>query len=197
MTVGGTDTFWIKASDGKITLKNGPTIIGGGGGSLAFSSAAATSFLATAISFANAANAHNVKIVPETDVASFTNSNEDTSASILNRYQIESVTATKTPSVLESNEMYVTGDTDGQVFTLVNDPSTAGLFWNFLVTQTQASNSMSIAPSAGETLKDGTSSCSTLTATAIGSKVTIMVGTSGSGGSFNVISKTGTWTCNP
>lgn len=113
------------------------------------------------------------------------------------RRRMESVTTTKTPALNESGEFYYTGDTDGQAITLLNDPTVLGPYWNFVVTATQASNSMSIAPGAGETLRDGTSSCSTITATAIGARLGVMVTATGSGGHFTVTEKLGTWTCNP
>lgn len=119
------------------------------------------------------------------------------SDSISFRNATNSVTGSKAVGLTESNFTYITGDTDGQTFTLPNDPAVLGLFWKFIVTQTQASNSMSIAPNTGETLRDGTSDCSTLTATAIGSVVEIQVTATGSGGHFTVVDKLGTWTCNP
>lgn len=108
-----------------------------------------------------------------------------------------SVTAARPVLTTESNFSFRTGDTDGQTFTLPNDPTLAGLYWRLIVTQTQASNSMSIAPPAGETLRDGTSNCSTLTATEIGAVVVIEVTATGNGGHFTVVDKLGTWTCNP
>lgn len=113
------------------------------------------------------------------------------------RYRLESVTTTKVTTVRESGEYYYTGDTDGQAITLLNDPTPLGTYWNFVVTQTQASNSMSIAPSAGETLRDGVSTCSTFAAVAIGATARIMVTATGSGGHFTVVDKLGTWVCTP
>lgn len=113
------------------------------------------------------------------------------------RYRMESVTTTKTPALIESGEFYYTGDTDGQTFTLLDNPTILGTMWNFVVTSTQASNSMSIAPPSGETLRDGVSTCSTFTSTTIGSTATIMVTATGSGGHFTVVNKLGTWVCTP
>lgn len=113
------------------------------------------------------------------------------------RRPTEAVTGSKTIATFESNFTFVTGDTDGQTFTLPDNPNARGHNWRFLVTQTQTSNSMSIAPPSGETLRDGISSCTTFTATTAGASADVEVSGSGAGGHFTVVSKTAGWTCVP
>jgi len=109
---------------------------------------------------------------------------------------IESVTTTKTTTARESGECYTTGDADGQTITLIDNATPVGSKFCFIVTQTQTSNSMSIAPDTGETLRLTGSSCATLTSTVIDSSVTIVATTGGSGGVWTVVSLVGTWVCN-
>jgi hypothetical protein len=86
-----------------------------------------------------------------------------------------------------------TGDGDGTTFTLLNDP-TIGAQYCFAVVAAQI---LTVAPSAGEHLYDGTDECTvSLTSNAVGSTVCITAVTAGSGGFWFETSKTGTWTCN-
>lgn len=109
---------------------------------------------------------------------------------------VETVATTKSPSAVESMELYTNGaDVDGQAITLPNDP-TAGICYEFALTSTDTSNSFSIAPSAGETLQDAGVSCATaFTATAKGATARICAVSGGAGGLWLVMSKNGTWTC--
>lgn len=109
---------------------------------------------------------------------------------------VETVATTKTPGVVESAELYTNGaDVDGQAITLTNDP-TVGTCFEFALTSTDTSNSFAIAPSAGETLQDGASSCATsFSATAKGATARICAVSGGSGALWLVMSKNGTWTC--
>lgn len=114
------------------------------------------------------------------------------------RGSVETVATTKTPTELESGELYTNGaDVDGLTITLPNDPSTVGIYYQFSIVATVTSGAFTIVSSAGETLKFGNSTCGTsLTATAIGSTVTIMATKAGSGGIWAAIGSAGTWTCN-
>lgn len=113
---------------------------------------------------------------------------------------VETVSTTKTPvcggASSESGETYRNAnDVDGQSVTLPNDPSDF-CEYGFGLTSTDTSNNFAIAPSAGETLFDGASQCSTsITATAKGATLHIKAYSTGSGGVWLVIAKTGTWTC--
>lgn len=109
---------------------------------------------------------------------------------------VETVATTKAPAVTESAELYTNGaDVDGQAITLLNDP-TVGTCYEFALTSTDTSNSFAIAPSAGETLQDGASTCGTsFSATAKGSTAEICAVSGGSGALWLVMSKNGTWTC--
>lgn len=106
---------------------------------------------------------------------------------------IEAVTATKTPTETEANETYTnTGDSDGSTITLPNNP-TAGTTYNFGITVAQT---QTIVANTGETLMHGTSTCSTsLTSNAIGSTITIVAMTGGSGAVWMTKGASGTWTC--
>lgn len=194
----GSRKFAVRASDGRVYLANDVTITGGVGGTFLTEAASFTDWVTSQFRIRNSGTGNGAVLFPaaqhELDVRDENNTNN---GGMRFRNIIESVTASKTPSEAESAEVYVTGDTDGQTFTLVNDPTTLGMYWDFVVTQTQASNSMSIAPPTGETLRDGTTNCATFTATAIGATARIMVTGTGSGGHFTVINKNGTWTCTP
>lgn len=108
----------------------------------------------------------------------------------------ETVGATKTPAITEAAELYTNGaDVDGQAITLTNDP-TVGTCFEFALTSTDSSGSFAIAPSAGETLMDAATTCSTsFSATAKGATARICAVSGGSGGLWLVMSKNGTWTC--
>lgn len=105
---------------------------------------------------------------------------------------VEAVTVSKTTTLLESQETYTnTGDTDGATITLLNDP-TVGAVWHVAVTVAQT---ITIAPSAGESLYMGTDQCNTsMTANAIGATVTIRAVSGGSGGVYMAFGASG-WTC--
>lgn len=104
--------------------------------------------------------------------------------------QIASVTTAATNS---NYHYHNNGDTDGSTNTLLNNP-TAGVNHQFAVV---AAQTVTISPSSGEELWDGTDQCLvSLTSNAKGSTVTVEAITGGSGGIWMVTSKTGTWTCN-
>lgn len=106
---------------------------------------------------------------------------------------IEANTGTKTTTLAESGETYTnTGDADGSTITLLNDP-TAGAYWNVAVTENQT---VTVQPSAGETLRFGANTCTTLTSNAIGSTLTVRAASGGSGGVYMSLGAMGVWTCN-
>lgn len=115
---------------------------------------------------------------------------------LLHLLGVETVATTKAPAVTESAELYTNGaDVDGQAITLTNDP-TVGTCFEFALTSTDTSNSFAIAPSAGETLMDAATTCSTsFSATAKGATARICAVSGGSGALWLVMSKNGTWTC--
>lgn len=107
------------------------------------------------------------------------------------------ITTSTSGDELRSGTIYTTGDADGSSYTLPNDPVVSGLWYGFMVTQTQTSNNLSVAPSAGETLYNTNgSTCSSLTATAIGAYLEVHLGTTGSGGRW-VITDNNAFTCVP
>lgn len=107
--------------------------------------------------------------------------------------RVEAVTTTKAPLNTESNEAYTnSGDTDGASWTLPNDPA-AGICYRFGNT---AGQTMTIAPSAGESLFMGADQCNTsMTASGDGATVQICADVGGSGGQWNSYGASG-WTCN-
>jgi hypothetical protein len=109
-------------------------------------------------------------------------------------YVVEANTGAKTPTALENNEVYTnTGDADGSTITLLDDP-TAGTIYHVMVT---AAQTITIAKNTGETLKFGSSTCGTsLTSNTVGSAVTIVAATGGSGAIWITLSSVGTWVCN-
>lgn len=110
-------------------------------------------------------------------------------------YVVEANTGAKTPTALESSELYTnTGDADGSSITLLNDPA-VGMTTRVAVT---AAQTITIAASAGESLRFGASTCGTsLTSATVGSTATIVAVTGGSGAIWATTEAMGTWTCNP
>lgn len=140
-------------------------------------------------------NGNGTKLAFPTDgEVNITDNAGTNSAGLRAKVIVEANTATKTPTALESNEYYTnTGDSDGSAVTLTDDPP-VGLRFTVMVT---AAQTITITKNTGETLKFGTSTCGTsLTSNAVGSAVTIVASTGGSGAIWIVISTTGTWTCN-
>jgi hypothetical protein len=83
-----------------------------------------------------------------------------------------------------------TGDADGSVFNLPNDPQ-AGLEYTFALTVAQT---VTINAAAGESIQDAGTNAASRTASAIGDTIRLVAVTGGSGAVWMVISKTGTWT---
>jgi len=109
----------------------------------------------------------------------------------LTRVRIVAITGSGTPGATDSGTVYTNeGDADGAAVTLPNDPSYGQVF-EFAIVVAQA---FAISCSSGETIKDGTSSGTTITADAIGEGLRLVAITSGSGAIWAVMSKTGTWT---
>lgn len=100
---------------------------------------------------------------------------------------------TGTASTTAAQSGYVitnTGDADGSTNNLMDNP-TAGVNHSFAVT---AAQTMTIAPAAGETLYLNAASCANITSATIGSAVSVVAVTGGSGGVW-VASGAG-FTCN-
>lgn len=107
---------------------------------------------------------------------------------------VEAVTTTKTPSVsLECEELYTnTGDADGASITLPNDP-TVGCCYMFAVT---AAQTLTVAPSAGETLyEDGVACGTSYSSATVGSNANICSATGGSGAIW--VASASSFTCVP
>lgn len=120
------------------------------------------------------------------------------SEAVLGPSFIVNVATTYTTTADDSGKTFTNGsDTDGEAFTLLDNPTPAGVYWNFVVATTLASGSFSITPSAGESLTFGTSTCSSITATTKGSSVRVIALNTGSGASYAAQSTTGVWTCVP
>ncbi len=110
-------------------------------------------------------------------------------------YVTEAVTVSKSPSILENNELYTnTGDGDGTVFTLPNDPP-VGSVYHFSATVAQA---MVISPAAGESIRSDGSTCVDIRiGAAIGESLTLVAAVGGSGGMWVPESNFGGLTCTP
>ncbi len=107
---------------------------------------------------------------------------------------IEAVTDSKTPDVNESNETYTnTGETGGITITLPNDPAVSAQY-HFGATVAQT---ITIQPSAGETLYSADSACASISFNGIGETVSVKTLTTGSGAIWAVTSHEGTITCTP
>jgi hypothetical protein len=112
---------------------------------------------------------------------------------------VEANAATKSPTVIESGELYTnTGDADGSTINLPNDP-TIGTW--FTVTATVAQD-ITLAPAAGETVMFGNTVCGTSfviggAATGIGDSVTVVAATGGSGAVWITTASAGTPVCTP
>jgi hypothetical protein len=107
--------------------------------------------------------------------------------------EIEAVTTTKAPTAVESKELYTnTGDTDGAAITLLNDP-TIGVFYRMAIT---AGQTLTITPSAGESLYLNGAACAvSITSATVGSSLMVVAATSGSGAIW-IAAGSGTWACN-
>ena len=83
-----------------------------------------------------------------------------------------------------------TGDTNGSSVTFMNDP-TVGINYSVVVTVAQT---ITVAPSSGETLYLNAASCANVTSSALGAALSAVAAVGGSGGVI-VASGSG-WTCN-
>ena len=115
-----------------------------------------------------------------------------TTGNVLAPHAVEVVTVSKTTTAAESGETYTnTGDADGSVITLLNDP-VIGVFWRFIAVEAQT---ITIAPSAGETIESSGATCGTSVTLTDGQSVTIEAATGGAGAQYHVIAGVG-FTCN-
>jgi hypothetical protein len=105
---------------------------------------------------------------------------------------VEESMVSKTPTGTESGELYTnTGDADGSTITLTNDP-TVGTFFRIALVVAQT---ITLAPSAGETLYLGGDNCAaSLTANAIGAVLDVVAIKGGAGGIWTAHGTN--WTCN-
>lgn len=101
-------------------------------------------------------------------------------------------TGTATPAITDSGTFYTnTGDADGSTITLPNDPTIGTTFEAYSV-ENQA---ITIAPSAGESIRDGASTGTTNIASSTqGAWIRLVAVTGGSGAVWGVAGKSGTWT---
>jgi len=83
-----------------------------------------------------------------------------------------------------------TGDADGSIINLPNDP-TVGVSLEVAVTVAQT---ITINAQTGETIQDGASSGTSIVADAVGEYIYIVAVTGGSGAIWMVLGKAGTWT---
>jgi hypothetical protein len=107
--------------------------------------------------------------------------------------EVEAVTATKSPTAVESKELYTnTGDADGASIALLNDP-TVGVFYRAAITTAQT---LTITPGAGETLYLNGAACAvSITSSTVGSSLMVVAATGGAGAIW-IASGAGTWACN-
>ena len=116
------------------------------------------------------------------------------SAGVRMRRHVVADTNGETTTAIQSNTLWTnTGDADGQAFTLLNDP-TIGVQYCFAV---DAAHTLTVAPSAGESLYFGTDQCVvSLTSNSVGSTLCVVATVGGSGGKWMTLSSMGSWTCN-
>lgn len=84
-----------------------------------------------------------------------------------------------------------TGDADGSSFNLPDDPGVRGLRYGFCVTTAQT---VTINAGSGETIVDDGTSGTSIASSDDGACMELMAVINGSGGRWQVLSKTGTWT---
>lgn len=106
---------------------------------------------------------------------------------------VEAVTTTKTPAAGEGLEIYTnTGDADGALLPLTNDPTAGNCFYIALT----VAQSFTITPGAGESLFMGADQCNaSMTASGDGASVMVCAVVGGSGGQWNSFGASG-FTCN-
>jgi hypothetical protein len=103
---------------------------------------------------------------------------------------VEANAATKAPTIVESGELYTnTGDGDGSIINLPNDP-TIGTQFRVALTVAQT---VTINAATGESIQDGATNAASRAASAIGDTIHLIAVTGGSGAVWMVVSKTGTW----
>lgn len=100
-------------------------------------------------------------------------------------------TTTVAPTLAASGTLYTnTGDTDGSSITLPNDPTIGTTFQAFA----NADQPITINVSAGETIRDGVSSGTSIASSTQGAWIRLVAVTGGSGAVWGVCGKLGTWT---
>jgi len=107
---------------------------------------------------------------------------------------VEAVTATETTAAVDDGKTYTnTGDTDGATITLMNDP-VVGLRHFVAVT---AAQTLTIVPSAGETLYlNGVACAVSITSNTVGSVLTVTAVVGGAGGIWIAHGPVTIWACN-
>lgn len=163
----------------------GSTAIRGPAGSGA---APGLQLLSATFGFYNSVNAIVVRAAGS-DVAKFDGGNYG-----LSQYAdvVTAHTSSFTTSQPDSAHIHTNTGASGAITATLMNNADGGLFWRFAVTAAQTYN---VAPSAGETMKDGSASCANLACATIGCWLTMKTVVGGSGGSFFVSEKSGTWTC--
>ena len=103
---------------------------------------------------------------------------------------VEANATTKAAAITESGELYTnTGDADGSIINLPNDP-TIGTQFRVALTVAQT---VTINAAAGESIQDAGTNAASRAASAIGDSIHLIAVTGGSGAVWMVVSKTGTW----
>ncbi len=144
--------------------------------------------LSTTFGFYNSVNAILVRAAGS-DVAKFDGGNYGLSqyADVVTAHTISFTTSQPDSAHIHSN----TGASGAITATLMNNAD-AGLFWHFYV---GASQTFNIAPRAGETMRDASSTCAHLACGTQGCYITLKTVIGGAGGTFAVTEKNGTWVC--
>jgi hypothetical protein len=83
------------------------------------------------------------------------------------------------------------GDTDGSSFNLPDNPGIRGLRYGFCIKEAQT---VTINAGSGETIQDDASSGTSIASNDVGASMELMCIVNGSGGIWQVLHKTGTWT---
>lgn len=107
-------------------------------------------------------------------------------------HSVTNLTGGSSPTAAESSTIFQNaGQGASRTVTLTNDPAIGICFEGGVM----AAQSLTFAPSAGESIRDGASTGSTqITANTVGNTIRLCSITSGSGAVWLVMSKTGTWT---
>lgn len=179
----GPDRITSDGVGGNLTIAGGRNRGASAGGSIIFQTSPAagagvTGTLTTALT------------IDSTGLATF--GNGTLFAPVITGYVVEANTGTKAATTAESREVYTnTGDGDGSIINLPNDPTVGTQF----IVAVVAAQTITINTGAGESIFLAGTSCGTdITGNDTGATLLIIAVTGGSGAQWNAVGS-GTWTC--